>query len=156
MFNNTIVARLKQNRFFSEFFTESAMKQFQKYLIVGFTTLGIEYSLFAVSYELLRHSAQLKIDDTIKALLANIVGYSISFVYNFLMNRYWSFQSTSSLSKQLLQYGILFGFNLLASCGIIYLFSDIFGLIPYISKLLAMGAIVSWNFVFYKKIIYRN
>jgi len=155
MFINTLVVRLKEHKFFSEFFTESAMKQFKKYLIVGFTTFGIEYSIFSLSFYLLI-SNKLFGDDTLRANLASVIGYSLSFVYNFMMNRVWSFQSKSNISKQLLSYGILFGFNVLATWGIITLFSDYFGLWQPISKLVAMAAIVCWNFIFYRKIIYKN
>lgn len=149
----TVIDRLKQHKFFSEFFTPAGVLQFKKYLIVGFTTFGIEYTLFATTYYLLWHNGLLDHDKANTALASNIVGYSITFVYNFLLNRYWSFQSKSDFSKQLFYYAILFGLDLLASCAIVYLLTPLIG--PWISKLVAMGAVVSWNFIFYKKIIYK-
>jgi putative flippase GtrA len=71
------------------------------------------------------------------------------------MNRFWSFKSKTSIKGQLVAYTLLFAFNLLASSAIIYILTDFLGFIPLISKLFAMGAVVSWNFILYKKVIYK-
>ena len=128
--------------------------QFLRYLIVGFTSFGIEYTLFVLFRNWL----------AISELLVNIGVYTVIFWLNFLLNRHFSFKSKSAFLPQMLSYGVLFAFNLVV--GNILLFSGIRYLlvmitfegswvVHYLPKILIMFFIVSWNFILYKKIIYR-
>jgi len=81
--------------------------------------------------------------------------YSFIFAFNFMLNRIWSFRSKVNLKRQILKYAMLFFFNLLASSAVLFLLSDAGGLDPLISKIIVMCAIVPWNFIMYKKVIYR-
>ena len=140
----TIIARLKQHKFFSEFFTDTAQKQFKKNLVTGFTSFGLEYTIFTLCNWV-----------GLWYIYSNTIAYVIIFWFNFLMNRFWSFQSKDNLGRQLVLFGMLFAFNLGATNVLIYFLSDIIGIIPAISKIIVMGAVVSWNFIIYKKVIYR-
>jgi putative flippase GtrA len=71
------------------------------------------------------------------------------------MHRFWSFQSKGNARRQVFLYTILFFINLTAISLLMYVFTDMFGIHPMISKVLVMGAVVSWNFILYKKVIYR-
>lgn len=121
-------------------------QQLLRYLITGFTAFGIEYALYVLLFRGLG----------IHYITASTLVYAVVFWFVFLMNRYWSFQSQGDIRKQLLQYGLLFLFNLLvANVLLMYLLTDIFGVSPYFSPILKMGMIVCWNFLIYKYIIYR-
>ena len=120
-------------------------KQFRRYLITGFTSFSVEYLLYFLLYQ----------QGGLGYLLANAIVYAFFFWLNFLMNRLWSFQSTGRLSRQLPLYAILFAFNLGATTLLLTFFSETIGISPLISKVLVMGAVVSWNFVIYKKVIYK-
>ncbi len=128
--------------------------QFLRYLVVGFTSFGIEYTLFVLFRKWL----------PLPELAVNIGVYSIVFWLNFLMNRKFAFRSKSGYWKQILLYGILFAFNLVV--GNVLLFSAIRRLLAqwsgegswpvlYLPKILIMFFIVSWNFILYKKVIYK-
>ena len=138
----------------NKFATPETFWQFVRYLVVGFTTFGIEYGLFVF----------IRGNTTLNELLVNIMVYSIIFWINFLLNKFFSFKSKTNFKKQLLSYSILFVFNLVV--GNVLLFSGIRHLLVlsfgegtwpvlYLPKILIMFFIVSWNFVLYKKVIYK-
>lgn len=128
------------------FIGEKSIGQFVRYLVVGFSTFFLEYFLFFMLFRVIG------LDD----LIANSISITIVFWFNFLMNRFWSFKSKERLLKQVLQYAVLFVFNITFSNVFMYVMSDFVGISPLISKVLVMGLIVMWNFVLYKKVIYRK
>lgn len=134
--------------------TPETIGQFLRYLVVGFTSFGVEYTLFLVFRSLL----------PVPELVVNIGVYTIVFWLNFLMNRLFAFRSKADILRQLLSYGFLFAFNLVV--GNIFLFAGIRHLLVlaagegswpvlYLPKILIMFFIVSWNFILYKKVIYK-
>lgn len=142
---SNIIEKLKKNRILSDFLTPKALAQFKRYLITGFLSFGIEYSIFYILYDALK----------LWYIPSNSIAMVTGFVVSFLLNRFWSFQSKDNPYRQLLLYALLFVFNLAFSNLLMYLLSDIAGITPLISKVLVMGIIVVWNFILYKKIIYR-
>lgn len=145
---------LSRFSFFRGRFTLETVGQFLRYLIVGFSTFSIEYFLFVVFRRWL----------AIPELTVNIGVFALIFWLNFMFNRVFSFRSTSALWKQLIPYGFLFVFNL--TVGNILLFSLTRQLlviwtgegswyVMYLPKILIMTFIVSWNFVLYKKVVYK-
>ena len=134
--------------------TPETIGQFLRYLVVGFTSFGVEYTLFIVFRRLL----------PVSELVVNIGVYTVIFWLNFLLNRHFAFRSKANLFKQMLAYGFLFAFNLVV--GNILLFAGIRHLLVlaagegswpvlYLPKILIMVFIVSWNFILYKKVIYK-
>lgn len=122
-----------------------AFHQLVRYLITGFSSAAIELSLLYI----FRDIAKLSVIE------ANSIALTIVFWFNFLLNRHWSFKSKSSLKKQLLMYAVLFVFNLGASDLIMYVLVTLLGIQYLLAKVLAIGAVVSWNFILYKKVIYK-
>ena len=140
------VDKLKKHKFWADFFNKKSIGQFKRYLITGFTSFGIEYGLFALLTNYFK----------VYYLVANICIFTVVFWFNYFLNRRWSFKSTQSLKIQLPRYLLLFLFNLLmANIILMYLLTDIIGINKMFSKILIMGAVVSWNFILYKKVIYR-
>lgn len=140
-----LVTKLRRFKFVDEMLKKDSLAQFQRYLVIGFSTFFIEYGIFLALHDALR----------VYYLYANTAAYFISFWFNFLLNRYWSFKSTGNIKRQLMQYLVLFGINLAATNVLMFVMSDFIGIAPEISKILVMGAIVCWNFIIYKKIIYK-
>lgn len=133
---------------------KTTLHQFLRYLIVGFSSFAVEYTLFLFFRKMLG----------ISELLVNIIVFTFIFWLNFLANRWFSFRSKAPFVKQILSYGFLFAINL--TVGNILLFSGIRYLLVliagegswpvlYLPKIIIMGFIVSWNFVLYKKVIYK-
>lgn len=147
MISGALIDKLKKYKFFEEFLEEKSLAQFKKYLVAGFTSFGIEYILFCILIKII------KLDDRV----SNVILYSILFWFVFFINRFWSFQSKGNLRRQLFYYVILFTFNLtVANIGLYNLFTRIFGISELLAKPLLMCFVVSWNFIYYKKVIYKT
>jgi putative flippase GtrA len=146
LYKNRMTDFCKQNPLFSDLLNIKALAQFKRYLVIGFSSFIIEYSIFFICNQLVK----------LWYIYSNSIAFVIVFWFNFLLNRYWSFQSKARLSKQLFQYGILFFINIGVSNLLMYLLSDKLAIIPLISKIMVMGVIVIWNFLIYKKIIYKD
>lgn len=145
MINNTVLEKLKNNKYFARFTTPEFIGKFSRYIATGIFSAAIELTLLFV----LKDIAGLSV------IVANSIALATVFWFNFLMNRFWSFKSKSNLKKQLIMYLFLFVFNLGASDLIMYLLTERLPLQYLIAKVIAIGAVVSWNFVLYSKVIYR-
>ena len=145
MILSTAMDKLKKNEYLSRFLRPEFTGQVIRYLITGFSSAAIELTLLFVFRDL----ANLSI------IVSNSIALTIVFWFNFLMNRIWSFKSTSNLKKQLAMYLVLFVFNLGASDVIMYLLTSKLSLQYLLAKVFAIGAVVTWNFVIYKKVIYK-
>jgi putative flippase GtrA len=141
-----ILSYINNNKYLKKILDEKMIQQLKRYITVGLITVGAEYFNLFLFKEVFN----------MWYIYANSIAYTISFVFNFSLNRTWTFKSTADLKRQLLIYGILFIFNFFASNLIMYLFTDIIGLNYLISKLFAVGMVVSWNFIIYKKVIYKS
>ena len=143
--DSKILQKLKRNKLLSDMLEPEAFHQLVRYLITGFSSAAIELSLLYVFKDIVKFSV----------IEANSIALTIVFWFNFLMNRHWSFKSKSSLKKQLLMYAVLFVFNLGASDLIMYVLVTLLGIQYLLAKVLAIGAVVTWNFILYKKVIYK-
>ncbi len=143
---NFILDKLAENKYLKEYLNPESLPQLKKYLISGISSFLVEYAIF---YLFLNAFGFQK-------YLSNGAGMFTGFWLSFLLNRYWSFKSKENFIKQLSLYGALFFINLAISTLLMYVFSNILGIVAELSKILIMGMIVLWNFVIFKKIIYRN
>lgn len=140
-----IANKLCKVKFISRFITPESLGQFCRYAITGLTSAAIEFSLLYI----FRDIAKLSV------VLSNSFALSITFWFNFFINRSWSFKSTGNLKKQLVMYFFLFVFNLAASDAIMYLLTEKLSISYLLAKIFAIGAIVGWNFIIYRKVIYK-
>ncbi len=138
--------RLRSHHILGEFFNFRTFIQFFRYIFVGVLSFITETSLL---YLLTDHFK-------LWYLYSNSIAYIVVFWLNFLLNRFWAFQSKDNLQRQMLMYLCLFVFNLIASSGIMYLLTSVFKFYYLVSKVFAVGLVVSWNFVIYKKVIYKT
>lgn len=137
---------IKECRSLSDLFlNKRTLLQFKRYLITGFLSAAVEYSVLFVLTDFIG----------LWHIFSNTVAIAASFCFNFLMNKYWSFKSKQDIKKQLLQYGLLFAVNMCLSNIIIYLMSDVLNMYYLIPKLASTVIITFWNFIIYKKIIYK-
>lgn len=140
-----IIEKMKKSRFFGDFFKPETRGQFLRYLLTGFASFIAEYLLFLLLFDKLN----------VQYIYSNTIVYTVIFIINFLLNRLWSFKSKSDPKRQLALYLALFLFNLAATNAVMYLLSGMLAMSPRISKILVMGMIVVWNFIIYKKVIYK-
>ena len=135
----------KISKYLSRFLTPQFLGQFTRYVITGLSSAVIEFSLLYIFKDL----AGLSI------VVSNSIALTVVFWFNFFLNRLWSFKSTGSLKRQLTMYLVLFVFNLGASDLIMYLLTEKLSFQYMLAKVFAIGAVVSWNFVLYRKVIYK-
>lgn len=116
-----------------------------KFLLVGGSSVAVEYSIF-----LLLHYAL-----NINVSVANVISFSGGFIYSFLMNRGLVFVEgkQSAVHRQIIMYFVLALVNLCVSTALVTVLSY---LIPaYIAKILCSGLIAAYNYVIYRKVIFK-
>ncbi len=120
--------------------------QFIKYAIAGSATFVIDYGIFFILHTL----------NDIFYLYASALSQISALLFNFTVQKKWTFASSGNTSKQLLRYTFLqvwnYGFSLLA----LFILVDIIEIQTLIAKLLTVGIIVSWNFLAYKFLVYHT
>jgi putative flippase GtrA len=130
----------------SKFVDPNLIPQILKYLVVGTSSAFFEILIFYVLLNIIK----------VNLLISNTIAYTIIFCYNYILQRTWAFKSSSNVSKQIIQYGILFCFNLFVSNALIVVFYQKLNIHEIIAKMMTIGVVVSWNFIIYKKIIFRK
>ncbi len=130
---------------FSKVFKSIDIKELLRYLTAGMSAFLGEYAVFRVLFDLAR----------VQKFLANSVAMFIGFWISFLLNRFWSFKSRKKFLKQLLLYSVLFCVNLVLSNLLMLIMSDKLQMSPSLSKIIIMVMIAAWNFIIFKKVIYK-
>jgi putative flippase GtrA len=114
-------------------------------LSVGGSSFLLEYGSFYILLDLY----------DVNYLIANSIVYSTVSAINFTLNRLWTFRSTNNLRLQITLYLSLLMFNFIASNVMLYILTGLLHIPPLWSKIGVMVMVVLWNFVIYKKVIYR-
>lgn len=118
--------------------------RFMRYLAVGGTTFMLDEGLL-----ILLHGKF-----NIWLPLATFVAYIVSFVYNFSLNRWWSFSAAeaNSLRRHIVPYTALFIFNLVFTVVAVSLLSHVMNYA--LAKPLVVIAQTTWNYFIYKNYIF--
>lgn len=122
----------------------SVVKQAVSYLLVGGSSALIELMLFQGLYAMVH----------LGVAAANIIAVIASTVFNFTVNRSVTFKSTGNPVRCLVLYLILFAFNMTFSTLVISWLVG-FGVHSILAKLATMVCITLWNFVLYRKVIFK-
>jgi putative flippase GtrA len=119
-------------------------RSFRRYLIVGVSTVCIDVALLALLREKFKGGL----------FSAVSIAYWASILYNFTLNRIWSFEAQKGMiPKQMLQYGVLLFVNYLVTV-LLVTFLESLGMSEYIGKIVALGITVSWTYFIYKRIVF--
>ncbi|MEA5025555.1 GtrA family protein [Desulfitobacterium hafniense] len=116
---------------------------FFKYVIVGGSTALLELLLFLG----LRRGVGFDLAS------ANILAMGIATGVNFLMNRNWSFRSSTRVSRSFVLYISLILFNMVFTTWLIALLVS-WGVSDFWAKFMMMAAATLWNFALYRKVIF--
>jgi putative flippase GtrA len=123
---------------------KNVIEQGGRYLLIGFSSAAIELVLFYILYEVLG----------LYVVAGNITAITVATAFNFIMSYSWTFKSASSLPRSLGIYLLLFAFNqLFSNFAIVWLIG--LGLPSMLAKIITMGCIVLWNFVLYRKVVFK-
>lgn len=118
--------------------------QFSKYIIIGGTSALCELILFTI-FQL----------GGIGIFISNISSVIIATSINYLLNKFWAFKSQKGSIKSLVLYISLFIFNIAFSSQFIIILSNA-GIKSIVAKLISMILITCWNFVLYKKVVFKE
>jgi len=124
----------------------SLRKEFTKYFIVGFSGLLIDMGSLVLLKEVFG----------LWPVFAVIINQAFLLVYNFTLNKYWSFKNKEMPHRQIVRYLILAGFNYLFGVVVMYIFNHKLGFDYRLVRIFSIACMVSWNFFLYKYWVYRT
>ena len=76
-------------------------------------------------------------------------------IINYLLNKFWAFKSQTISIKSLVLYIGLFIFNITFSSQFIVILSNV-GVKSIVAKFISMILITCWNFILYKKVVFKE
>lgn len=126
-------------------FLFSQRKQFFRYLLVGSSGFVLDIALLYLFKQFTSASASWGV----------VVSQSVVVVYNYTLNKYWSFGSYEPHGRQLLKYLLAVGLNYCLGVGAMYLFHDVLGYNYLLIRVLTVACLVPLNFALYKYWVYR-
>ena len=117
---------------------------FIRYLLVGGTTFILDFGILYILHSELKFSIA----------VATSISYWVSIVYNFVLNRYWTFdvREKESLKKHISTYLILLVINYIFVVIFVSVMSHYINYI--IAKAIAVGIQMIWTYPIYKKFIF--
>lgn len=116
-----------------------------KFLVVGGASFAIDLGLLALLHEV----------GNVDLWIATPIAFLASLVFNFFVQRKFTFQSGARAHVSFLKYGALVVFNLIATDVIVNVV-DASGHSYAIGKVLATVATTVWNFLLYKYWIFKT
>lgn len=120
--------------------------QILKFLLIGGSSTLIDIILLF----LLKEKAHLP------AVWAVALEQIVIIAFNFLLNKYWTFQSKKIPWQQLQRYFVLVAGNYLAGIFLMYLMHQLLGFNYIIVRLITIALIASVNFILYKHWVYKE
>ena len=126
------------------------VKQLVKFGLSGGATVAADYATFALTYRVFGFDL----------FFATALSLLAGFVVSFTLNRQWVFNAKSADAEkraieQLVLYATLFVFNTVAAFLFLEFAKHEWGLDPLLGKPITMVFITAWNFLIYKKFIFR-
>jgi putative flippase GtrA len=124
----------------------SVRKQFTKYFIVGVSGFVLDLG------SLILFKRYFGLSPTV----AVICNQPIVLVYNFALNKWWSFQSKILPHKQLVKYLLVALLNYFFSVGAMHFLNGLAGLDYRLARIITVGTMVPINFFLYKYWVYKE
>lgn len=114
--------------------------EFMNYAVVGGSSFAIDVITLTAIKEIF----------AIPAYIAVLINQAIVIVYNFTLNKHWTFKNKAMPHKQFVKYLAVYGFNYVVSFLFMYLFNERHGIHYLIVRTGTVMLSVSWNFLLYK------
>lgn len=116
-----------------------------KFLVVGGASFAIDLGLLMLLHEV----------GGVDLWIATPIAFLVSLVFNFLVQRKFTFQSSGRAHVSLLKYGALVVFNVIATDVVVNVVDG--AGYPYaLGKIIATVATTIWNFLLYKHWIFKS
>lgn len=78
---------------------------------------------------------------------ANTCGFTLAVINNYLINRYWTFESSQYWVPEFGRFVLFSVIGLLLNNLLLYIFHEKAGIRFYFSKVMAIGVVFIWNFL---------
>ena len=115
--------------------------RFLKFLAVGLTTMLVQFSSFALMWDVLYLPQRLSVS----------VSYLTAVTFHFLSNRFFTFQArNANIFRHLIKYIIVVCINYVITIGVVDVCVKILSLSPYIGVMAAIAITVMTGFLFLK------
>lgn len=124
--------------------TKEDVARIAKYLFVGGSSALLELVLFQVLYAVCGW----------QIAVSNVCAVVVATAYNFLHNRSWAFGQSGNPTRSVILYLLLFAFNTTFSTTAISVLVA-HGAPSVAAKLFTQVCIVLWNYVLYRKVIFK-
>lgn len=112
--------------------------KFMKFCFVGLSGMVIDFSITWMLKEKIRSNKY----------IANSIGFVLAASSNYMLNRFWTFQSKSNhIATEYFSFIIISLIGLAINNLILYYLTDRQKLNFYFSKLIAIGTVTFWNFI---------
>lgn len=121
-------------------------KKFTKYFFVGVSGLILDIGLLYLASDVWN----------IRPLFALLVTQIIVITYNYLLNKYWSFESKGAHGRQLMRYSVVLAFNYLFGEAAMYVGNEVLGVNHLLIRVATVALAVSWNFLLYNYWVYKD
>ncbi|MBR6331031.1 MAG: GtrA family protein [Bacteroidales bacterium] len=121
----------------SQFFEKAFLTKFLKFCVVGFSGTAIDFGLTWLCKEIFK----------VPKFLANAIGFVVAATSNYILNRTWTWGSTNEQVG--VEYVKFFAVSLIGlglNTLILYIFNEKLKLNFYLSKVIATGVVMLWNF----------
>lgn len=121
----------------SQFFEKAFLTKFLKFCVVGFSGTAIDFGLTWLCKEIFK----------VPKFLANAIGFVVAATSNYILNRTWTWGSTNEQVG--VEYVKFFAVSLVGlglNTLILYIFNEKLKLNFYLSKVIATGVVMLWNF----------
>ena len=121
----------------SQFFEKAFLTKFLKFCVVGFSGTAIDFGLTWLCKEIFK----------VPKFLANAIGFVVAATSNYILNRTWTWGSTNEQVG--VEYVKFFAVSLIGlglNTLILYVFNEKLKLNFYLSKVIATGVVMLWNF----------
>jgi putative flippase GtrA len=116
---------------------ELLLLKFLKFCIVGTSGMITDFGTTWILKEKVK----------INKYLANSTGFVLAATSNYLLNRFWTFQSENShIAREYISFMVISTVGLGINNFVLFLLTEKMKLNFYISKLFAIGVVTIWNF----------
>ena len=113
------------------------MLKFLKFCVVGVSGTAIDFGLTWLCKEIFK----------IPKFLANAIGFVVAATNNYILNRIWTWGSTSDqVGVEYVKFFTVSLIGLGLNTLILYIFNEKIKLNFYVSKIIATGVVMLWNF----------
>lgn len=127
--------------------SQSTSFQFMRYLVVGGGAFAVDFGLLFILTE------KVQLNYLVSATASFLVGVAVNYIGSVL----WVFSSRKlkSVKIELILFVIISGIGLLLNIGLIWVLTEVLGMMYLVSKLISAVIVVVWNFVGRKLILFR-